>query len=118
MQSSWELKLSLTDVSIASLAVWRLTHMLWGEDGPWNCFVWLRKLAGSSFAGHILDCFNCLSIWIALPLACWMGTTWPARALAWMAISGAAILLERITSPRSPMAVPAVWREDSTSPPE
>lgn len=118
MQSSWDFKLSLTDVLIASLAAWRLTHLLWGEDGPWNCFVRLRKLAGSSFAGQILDCFYCLSLWIALPLGCWIGATWPDRAMAWMAISGAAILLERMTSSRSPIAAPAVWREDSGSPPE
>ena len=118
MQTSWELKLSLTDLSIASLAAWRLTHMLWGEDGPWNCFLGLRKLAGSSFVGQILDCFYCLSVWIALPLGWWIGATWPTRAIAWMAISGAAILLERMTSPRSQIAAPVVWREDSASPPE
>jgi hypothetical protein len=118
MQSSWDLKLSLTDVLVASLAAWRLTHLLWGEDGPWDCFVRLRKLAGSSFAGQILDCFYCLSIWVALPFGLWIGTTWPARAVAWMAISGAAILLERMTTPRSATAPPAQWREDSTSPPE
>ncbi len=118
MQSLWDLKLSLTDVSIASLAAWRLTHLLWGEDGPWNCFVRLRKLAGSSLAGQILDCFYCLSVWIALPLGCWIGATWPGRAMAWTALTGAAILLERITSPRSPIANPAVWREDAASPPE
>ena len=118
MPSTWGLKLSLTDVLIASLAAWRLTHLLWGEDGPWNCFVRLRKLAGSSIAGQILDCFYCLSIWIALPLGWWIGATWLDRAIAWMAISGAAILLERITSTRNVSAAPADWREDSASPPE
>lgn len=110
--------MSLTDLSIASLAAWRLTHLLWGEDGPWDCLVRLRKLAGSSFVGQILDCFYCLSIWIAFPLGCWIGTTWPDRAIAWIAISGAAILLERITAPRSQVVAPATWREDSSSPPE
>jgi Protein of unknown function (DUF1360) len=116
MRSAWVLHLSLTDMLIASLAAWRLTHLLWDEDGPWNIFVRLRKLAANSFVGQILDCFYCLSLWIALPLACWIGSSWADRAMAWLAISGAAILLERITSPRTPTAAPAVWREDSVSP--
>jgi Protein of unknown function (DUF1360) len=116
MRSVWVLHLSLTDVLISSLAAWRLTHLFWGEDGPWNIFVRLRNLAGASFVGQVLDCFYCLSLWIALPLAWWIGSSWADRAVAWMAISGAAILLERITSPRSPTAAPALWHQDSASP--
>jgi|HubBroStandDraft_2_1064218.scaffolds.fasta_scaffold247966_2 hypothetical protein len=112
------LKLSLADVLIASLAAWRLTHLLWGEDGPWDCFVRLRKLAGSSIAGQVLDCFYCLSLWMALPLACWIGATWPDRAVAWLAISGTTILMDRLTSPGNRAAAPALWREDSASPPD
>jgi hypothetical protein len=118
MHASWAGKLSLTDVLIASLAAWRLTHLLWGEDGPWDCFVRLRNLAGGSIAGQILDCFYCLSLWIAIPFACWIGGDWQNRAIAWPAISGAAILLDRCTAPPGPAAAPAVWREDSSSPPE
>jgi hypothetical protein len=115
MRSSWISGLSLTELVIASLVVWRLTHLFWGEDGPWNCFVRLRKLAGDSLIGQALDCFYCLSLWIALPIAYWMGASWPDRAMAWMALSGAAILLERITSARGPIPPPAVWREDAKS---
>jgi hypothetical protein len=114
--SAW--KLSFADLLIASLVVWRLTHLLWGEDGPWDVFIRLRKLAGASIAGQILDCFYCLSLWIAAPFAYWVGGTWPDRGVAWPAISAAAILLERITSPRSLNAAPAVWREDSEAPSE
>ena len=108
----------MRNMLIAALAVWRLTHLLWGEDGPWDCFVRLRKLAGSSIAGRILDCFYCLSVWIAIPFAVWAGSTWLDRAIAWPAISGAAILLERMTAPRDRAPAPAVWHEESTSPPE
>src|ERR1035438_7929939 len=51
------------------LAVWRVTHLLNGEDGPWEIFVRLRKLAGAGFWGELLDCFYCLSLWISLPFA-------------------------------------------------
>src|SRR5438046_551393 len=56
---------------VATLALWRLTHLFWGEDGPGDLFVRLRRLAGQGFWGSLLDCFYCLSLWFAAPLA-WM----------------------------------------------
>lgn len=88
---------------LASLAVWRLTHLLNAEDGPWRIFAHLRKLAGAGFWGDLLDCFYCLSLWIAVPFAWWLGGMWNERLLAWLAISGAAILLERATAPAAPV---------------
>jgi hypothetical protein len=88
------------------LAVWRLTHLLYAEDGPWDLLVMLRRKAGEGFWGGLLDCFYCLSLWIALPLAIWIGLSWTERALLWPAFSAGAILLERITSkePAAPAA--------------
>jgi hypothetical protein len=80
------------------LAVWRVTHLLYAEDGPWDSFVMLRRKAGEGFWGGLLDCFYCLSLWIALPLAIWIGLSWTERALLWPAFSAGAILLERMTS--------------------
>jgi hypothetical protein len=88
---------------ILSLAVWRLTHLLNAEDGPWQILARLRKLAGSGFWGEFMDCFYCLSIWIAAPFAWWQGGRWTERLLLWPAISGAAILLERATAPTLPI---------------
>lgn len=42
-----------------------------------------------------MDCFYCLSLWIALPFGILLGETWKERLLLWLALSGAAILLER-----------------------
>ena len=95
---------------IASLVVWRLTHLLHAEDGPWQILAHLRRLAGSGFRGQLLDCFYCLSLWMAAPFAWWLGGAWTNRLLLWPAISGAAILLERATAPAQP-----VYTED---PPE
>ncbi|GAA0565395.1 DUF1360 domain-containing protein [Chitinophaga japonensis] len=80
------------------LAAWRITHLLQAEDGPFDLVFLLRKKAGAGFFGNLLDCFYCLSIWVALPFAIWLGISWQERLLLWPAISGAAILLERITS--------------------
>ncbi len=44
---------------VATLAVWRLTHLLHAEDGPFDVFVRLRRGAGEGFFGKLLDCFHC-----------------------------------------------------------
>jgi hypothetical protein len=87
---------------IASLAVWRVTHLVQAEDGPWNIIVRLRRLAGQSALGDLLDCFFCLSIWVAGPFAYCVGASWRERVLLWLALSGAAILLERISDRTTP----------------
>ena len=84
--------------ALAVLAVWRVTHLLSAEDGPWNLLARLRRLAGSGWWGGLFDCFYCLSLWVALPLAYSLGGEWKERLLLWPALSGGAILLERITS--------------------
>jgi hypothetical protein len=87
-----------THLVLAILGVWRVTHLLWGEDGPGDLVIRLRRLAGDGFFGRVLDCFYCLSLWIAAPFAIAVAQTWPERTLAWLGLSGGAILLERLTS--------------------
>jgi hypothetical protein len=84
---------------IASLAVWRLTHLLNAEDGPLQILAQLRRWIGSGFWGELVDCFYCLSFWVAAPFAWWAGGAWLQRLLLWPAISGAAVLLQRATAP-------------------
>jgi hypothetical protein len=107
--------LSITSLTIAVLATWRFTHLLWGEDGPWNACVRLRRVAGNGFWGKLLDCFYCLSLWIAAPIAWWMGGRWLERGLLWLALSGGAILLERLTTDTRPVS-PARWRVEPDAP--
>jgi hypothetical protein len=75
----------------------------------------LRRCAGSGFAGKLLDCFFCLSLWVAAPLAFLVPETRLERLLWWPALSAGAILLERVTSPRSYDA-PALYFEDQEKP--
>jgi hypothetical protein len=86
---------------IVSLVSWRITHLLAKEDGPFDIIFWLRKKAGSSFWGSLLDCFYCVSIWVSLPLAIWTGQTIKEIFFLWFAYSGAACLLEKITDRRN-----------------
>jgi hypothetical protein len=103
--------MSIVDVVAGSVAIWRVTHLLAKEDGPWDLIVSLRKLAGSSTFGKMLDCFYCLSVWVAVPFAWALGTNWKERLILWPALSGAAILLERATvRTREPVAE---WQEES-----
>ena len=82
---------------LGTLFVWRITHLLNAEDGPWNVVVRLRRMSGEGFWGQLLDCFYCLSVWIAAPLAVFLGKKPGERVLLWPALSAGAILLERVT---------------------
>jgi hypothetical protein len=80
---------------VAILAVWRITHLLQAEDGPWDVVVRIRVWVGQGFFGKLMDCFYCLSLWVAAPCAYVLGQDWRQRLWLWPALSGAAILLER-----------------------
>jgi Protein of unknown function (DUF1360) len=98
-------------LAVGVLCVWRLTHLLAAEDGPWRSIARLRAAVGSGLWGRLLDCFYCLSLWVALPLALLIGTNWAERAALWLALSAGAILLERVTA-RSLDSAPAPYLED------
>ena len=83
-------------LAIAVLATWRVSHLVAREDGPFDAIVRLRLRAGAGFAGRLMDCPYCLSLWIAVPFAFLLARTPLAWAMAWLAISGGASLLERI----------------------
>jgi hypothetical protein len=94
---------------LAALATWRVTHLLAEEDGPADLIVRLRAWLGDRFAGRLMDCFMCLSLWVAA-LAAVAVTQKPLDwLLAWLALSGAACLLERLG--REPVVVASVLRE-------
>lgn len=90
---------------VAALATWRLAHLLSLEDGPFGLVLWLRQRAGSGLLGQAMDCFYCISLWLAAPLALYGvpgGTSGLMAAplhwlLAWWAVAGAAGLLHKAT---------------------
>jgi hypothetical protein len=79
---------------LSALAVWRVTHLLHVEDGPWDLIAKGRRALASLGLGDLVRCFYCLSVWIAAPAALWLVSGWPERLIAWLALSAAAILLE------------------------
>jgi hypothetical protein len=98
-------------LTLGILCVWRVTHLFAAEDGPGDVFVRLRRALGQGFWGRLLDCFYCLSLWIAVPFAYLLADSWRDRALFWLACSGGACLLERLTQ-RAAAEVPAAYVED------
>ena len=82
------------------LTCWRITHLFSKEDGPFNLVYHLRKKAGAGFFGSLLDCFYCVSVWVALPLGIYAGKNWLEKLLYWWSLSGAACLLEQATTDR------------------
>ena len=98
---------------IALLAIWRITHLLGREDGPFGVLRRFRDALGRGEASQLVHCFYCLSLWVALPFA-WMlaSTGWVEGALLWFGLSGGAILLERVTERTDSNPTPAAWREE------
>ena len=88
------------------LAVWRVTHLLHAEEGPWDLSVRLRRAAGDGFWGRLLDCFYCLSLWVALPIALLIGSGLAPKFVLWLGLSGGAIALDRA------LPADASYRED------
>jgi hypothetical protein len=82
---------------LAVFATWRITHLLAREDGPVDIIVRLRSVVGNGMLGKLMDCFYCLSIWIAAPFAFVICKNPIDIFLSWLALSGAACLLERLS---------------------
>ena len=81
---------------VAALATWRLTHLLASEDGPADVIARVRERLGESELGELMDCFHCTSIWVAMPFALYVAKRPASRVAAWLALSGAACLLQEI----------------------
>ncbi|MBZ5653767.1 MAG: DUF1360 domain-containing protein [Acidobacteriia bacterium] len=78
---------------LAALAVWRITHLVAKEEGPWRVFERWRRVA----PGQLFSCFYCLSVWVAAPFVWFTGGSLLEKFVTWWALSGAAVLLERVT---------------------
>jgi hypothetical protein len=87
---------------VAALTAWRVTHLLAEEDGPAGVILRARAAVGDSPGGELMDCFNCMSLWVAAPLAAAGAGPAHERAIRWLALSGAACLLEQASTRRSP----------------
>ena len=97
------------------LAVWRITHLVVEEDGPWDVFLRLRGAARAIGVERLVGCFLCFSVWAAAAVALLLSRDWREVLVLVLAFSGGAILLERATAPKSP---PSLWLENEELPKE
>lgn len=81
---------------LGSLATWRAAHMIHAERGPGRVFERLRHAAGGGPVGQAIECFYCLSLWVAAPMALLLSRDSVERLLLWLGLSAAAIGLERV----------------------
>lgn len=83
---------------LAVFAVWRLTSLLYQEDGPWGVFERMRKekFIKSLTGFDPTECFWCLSLWVAIPFALFIGQNGTEFVVYWLGLSGAAILINQI----------------------
>lgn len=82
--------------ALGALATWRVTHLLAKEDGPADLIASLRARLGEGLLGKLMDCFACLSLWVAAPAALYVSRKPLEGLFTWLALSGAACLLERL----------------------
>jgi Protein of unknown function (DUF1360) len=82
---------------LAALATWRVCHLLASEDGPGDVVARLRLRLGASAFGQLVHCFGCLSVWVAIPFTFFVSEGPLNLVMTWLALSGAAYLLERMS---------------------
>lgn len=89
---------------VGVLGVWRVAHLVTAEDGPWGIVATVRGWAGHGVLGQLLDCFNCSSLWVGGAWALALPGSWGQWLGLGLALSGGAILVERLSAPSAAVA--------------
>lgn len=79
---------------IVTLGVYRLSHIIVREDGPFDIFVHLRSWIGRPDRNWIAKGFNCIlcvSFWLAGLVSLLLGLNW----VMWLGIAGGVQLIDR-----------------------
>ena len=87
---------------VAILAVWRVSHLIAREDGPFDVIIKIRASLGNGMLGRLMDCPHCLGLWIAAPFGWWVGSDAAEYAVAWLGIAGGASLIEHFIERNTP----------------
>lgn len=85
--------MTLLTFALAALAVYRISRMITDEEGPFMVFSRIRGIAQpTTWVGRGLECIMCVSVWIALPIALYIGGDW---LLTWPALSAVTVILRK-----------------------
>ena len=89
--------------ALSVAAVYRVSHMIANEDGPFDVFVFIREKAGqSNWIGRGANCVLCISFWLSIIPAFAMihnvgffRSTSETLILYWLAIAGAVLIVHK-----------------------
>lgn len=86
---------------VALLGVYRLSHMIAMEDGPFDMFATMRDAIGqASWVGRGLHCPLCISFWLSLSMLGWLSFVGligaPYHLLVWLGLAGGCLVLHRL----------------------
>lgn len=80
------------------LAVWRIASLVCYENGPFKILFFLRKLFYRLKMGSLIECFHCISFWIAIAAVLLVFQGDKNVPLLIFAVSGSASIIERLIS--------------------
>lgn len=107
--------MSLIDTILFSVAVWRISHMMVHEDGPFRIFYWIHlkldfyvsmddgsidfSVIPDGFLPSLFSCVWCMSMWVSFAVVTlWVVVPHLAWVLLPFTLSGFAILFELLTN--------------------
>ena len=88
--------------TVGAAATWRLAHLVAREDGPADVVFKIRLAAGQGLLAQAMDCFHCVALWVAAPLALAVADSAATWLLAWLGLAGTASIAERLLAAREP----------------
>jgi len=83
---------------VAILSVWRLTALICYEAGPFDVLSRFRKLLYHLHLGGLVECFYCMSFWMAAIVVILVYKPGYSSLLLVLAVSGGASIAERFLS--------------------
>jgi hypothetical protein len=88
---------------LAGLAVWRMSHVIADERGPFRIAELVRNSNLGKVIGAGLDCFSCVGVWMSACFSVFVVPVDWSLAVVVPALSGFSILLEQVI--RTPIIV-------------
>jgi hypothetical protein len=91
-------------LAVASLAVYRVAHMLAREDGPFDVFtLWRDRIGQRNWIGRGFHCVLCISFWMSLLAMAWVMFSKSAildALMIWLSIAGLVLIFHQLEGER------------------
>jgi hypothetical protein len=84
---------------LLALAVYRVSHMITREDGPFDLFsTWRDYVGQANWIGRGLHCILCVSYWLSTAAFFWTFETVGilAALIYWHAVAGCVLILQKL----------------------